>query len=97
MDNDWPRGRFVCSTLAVFSGTVFELESFGKLEVKLDCGALEGAAEGVTDGNVDLGSVESTIAGVDLPLAGVLLLESSFELLFYFLFSWLVRNKGKEG
>jgi hypothetical protein len=58
-----------------------EIETLGKLEVELDGGALERAAEAVPDANIDLGAVESTVTRVDLPLAGVLFLQRLFELL----------------
>lgn len=81
VDNDGSRGRFVCGTLAIFGRSVFQLESLGELEVELDGGALERTTEGISDGDVDLGAVEGSVAWVDLPLAWVLLLESLFELL----------------
>ena len=65
----------------LISATVLEVEPFGELEVELDGGTLEGPIESVFDGDIDLGSVEGTIAWVDLPLAWILFLESLFELL----------------
>lgn len=47
-----------------------ETEALRQLEVELDGGALMGALEGIEDLNVDLGTVESTVLGVDLPVAG---------------------------
>jgi len=44
-----------------------EVEPDGELEIKLNGGALEGPLESVHDGDVDLWSVKSTIAGVLLP------------------------------
>lgn len=60
---------------------VLEVEPLGELEVELDGGALEGALEGVADGDVDFGAVERAVAGVELPFAGVLFVEGSAELL----------------
>ena len=81
VDNDGPGRGLVCGSLAVLGGAVLQLEPFGELEVELDGGALEGPIESVFDGDIDLGSVEGTIAWVDLPLAWVLFLEGLFELL----------------
>lgn len=49
------------------SVTVLESETLGQLEVELDGGALMAATQAVADQNVNLGSVESTILGVDSP------------------------------
>lgn len=50
-----------------FGGHVLELEALGQLEVELDGCALVLPAEGVGDGDVDFGPVESAVAGVELP------------------------------
>jgi hypothetical protein len=51
------------------------------LEIELYGRTLERSAEGVTNGDVDLGAVECTIARVDLPFAWILLIECFGELL----------------
>lgn len=86
MDHDGP----VQDTLVAASE--LEVEAFGKLEVELDGGALEGSSEGIADGDVNLGAVEGTVTGVELPLARVLLLERVLQLLYD-----SVRLSGQEG
>lgn len=58
-----------------------EVEPLGELEIKLDRRALEGPLQRVADGNVDLGAVEGSVARVEVPFAGVLLVEGCTELL----------------
>lgn len=48
---------------------VLESETLGQLEVELNGGALMATAQTVADQNINLGSVESTILGVDGPWA----------------------------
>ena len=67
---------------AVVRGAVLEVEALGELEVELDRRALERAAERVADLDVDLGPVERTVAGVELPLAGVVRVERLLQLLW---------------
>jgi hypothetical protein len=54
---------------AFFRPAVLELEALRKLEVELDSGALERPLEGVFDADVNLGSVERAVAGIELPFA----------------------------
>jgi hypothetical protein len=58
-----------------------EIETLRQLEVELDGRTLERAAEAVPDADVDLGAVESAVAGIDLPFPGILLFKRLFELL----------------
>ena len=60
---------------------ILEVEAVRELEVELDRRALEGPTERITDGDVDLGSVERAVSGVQIPLARVLLVEGSLQLL----------------
>jgi hypothetical protein len=60
---------------------VLEVEPLGELEVELDGRALIRAAEAVPHADVDLGAVESAVAGIDLPFPGVVLVERLFQLL----------------
>ena len=46
---------------------VLEVEPLWQLEVELNGGTLERPAESITDGDVDFGAVECSIAGVDFP------------------------------
>ena len=80
MNDDGSRGGFI-RILRIFSGTIFQVETFGELEIELDGCALEGPPECISDGDIDLGSVKRTISGVDFPFAGVLSFEGFFELL----------------
>ena len=83
VDDHRARGRLArLGHCGLVRATVFEVEPLRELEVELDRGALERPAESVADGDVDLGAVECTVAWVDLPLAGVELLERLLELLF---------------
>lgn len=60
---------------------VLEIKALRQLEVELDCSALERAFEGIFNGDVDLGAVECSVAGVDLPFAGLEALERFLQLL----------------
>ena len=78
VDDHRSGGRFVC---CVVGGSVFEVEPLGELEVQLDRSALEGALERVTDGDVDLRTVESAVSWIELPFTGVFFVEGTAELL----------------
>ena len=80
MDHDRARGRLLGGSV-IFCSTIFELELFRKLEVELDCCALERSVQRVPDGDVNLGTVESTIGRVEVPLSRVLGVEGLLELL----------------
>lgn len=58
-----------------------QVEPLRKLEVELDRRALEGALERVADGDIDFGAVEGSVAGIEVPFAGVLFVEGFSELL----------------
>ena len=78
--------RVLESTLAVLQALLKCLElGFGvrelSLEVKLDGGALVGSVQCVFDRDVDLGTVECSITGVELPFAGYEAVEGGGELL----------------
>lgn len=70
VDDDRTCSGFV---YVVVRAAVFEVEALRELEVELNRGALEGTAESVADGDVDLGTVERAVARVELPLSGILL------------------------
>ena len=64
--------RFVSSTaisqeVTIYIPRVEKIESFRKLKVELDGGALDGPPEGVLDGDIDLGAIEGAVAGVQFP------------------------------
>lgn len=48
---------------------VLETETLGQLEIELNGSALVATTQTVTDQNINLGPVESTILGVDSPWA----------------------------
>jgi hypothetical protein len=75
VDDDGPRHD------GLVRGAIPQVEALRQLEVQLDRRALERPAQRVTDGNVDLGPVERAVAGIQLPLAGVVLFERLRELL----------------
>lgn len=60
---------------------VSQVEALRELEVELDGRALEGAAEGVADRDVNFGAVERAVAWVELPFAWVVFVEGLGELL----------------
>ena len=66
MDNDRP-GELLALLLGV--GGVLQIEADGELEIELDGGALVDAVHGIHDLDVDLGTVEGAVAGVDAPSA----------------------------
>lgn len=68
MDHDGSIRRPI-NSIMVFSTTVFQVKSNGKLEVELNCGALERASKRVFNLNIDLGSIESTISFIQGPFA----------------------------
>lgn len=77
MDNNWARKvRLFTATVAVL-----QIESLGQLEVELERGALVVSAETISDQDVDLGTVEGTITGVDGPWAAKAV-EGVFQMLF---------------
>ena len=49
----------------VFGGHVFEFEALGELEVELNRRALDLAAEGILDEDVDFGAVECAVLGIE--------------------------------
>lgn len=81
MDHDRSCWRFVFIGVTLIRGTVLQIEPFRKLEIELDCGALEGPAQRITDGYVNLWPIECTIPGIDIPFTWILLFEGSLELL----------------
>lgn len=81
MNNDGPRWRLV-GVRGLLRGAILQVEALRQLEVELDRRALERAAEGVADLDVDLGAVERAVAGVELPLPRVLGIERLLELVF---------------
>lgn len=80
MDDDRAR-RGLASVGCLVRAAVLEVEALGQLEVELDRCALVRALERVANGDVDLGSVERAVSGVDLPLARVELFKRAFQLL----------------
>ena len=78
VDDHRTRGGLV---YVVVRAAVLEVEALWQLEVELDRGALEGSAESVADGDVDLGAVERAVTRVELPLSGILLVKSCAKLL----------------
>lgn len=79
VNNDRP--GWLVATVSFFRSAVFQVESLRKLEVKLDSRALEGSAECVADFDVNLGSIERAVAGVQFPFAWVLLFQRTLQLL----------------
>lgn len=72
MDHDWPTWRLVRGLIVVIGSPVLQIESFGKLEIELNGGALERAMKSVLNSDVDLWSIESSIARVQLPFTRVI-------------------------
>lgn len=72
MDHDWPTWRLVRGLVVVIGSPVLQIESFGKLEIELNGGALERAMKSVLNSDVDLWSIECTIARVQLPFTRVI-------------------------
>ena len=68
VDHNGASGWCIGVVGVVVWGAVLEVEALGELEVELVGRALEGALEGVADGDVDLWAVEGAVAGVELPL-----------------------------
>src|SRR5690606_39059532 len=72
MDHDWSgvvadRIFSLLILARTLTSVVFELEFLGKLEVKLNGGALMLPSQGIGNGDINLRSVESTILWVELP------------------------------
>ena len=80
MYNNGSRGWLI-RVIGLLSRTIFQVEPLGQLEVELYCGTLEWSLESVTDGDVDFWPVESSIAWVEVPFAGVMFVEWGFQLL----------------
>ena len=80
VNDDRARGWFV-GILCVLSGAILQVEALRQLEVKLDSGTLERAIQRILDRDINLRTVESAVARVDLPLARVLFIEGLGELL----------------
>lgn len=82
VDHDGARRRAARVGSGCFvRGAVLEVEALGELEVELDGRALERAAEGVPNLDVDLGAVERAVARVQFPLARVELVQRLRQLL----------------
>ena len=81
VDHDWSRGWLV-RIRRLFRSTVLQIKPFGKLEIQLNRGTLEGPLQGVFDGNIYLGTVERSISWINLPFSRVVLFERFCELLF---------------
>jgi hypothetical protein len=79
VNNNRPRRGFVALFLR---RTVFEVESDRQLEVQLDGRALMRPFQRVVDVDVDLGTVESAVTGIERPLAGIVPLKNRFQLLY---------------
>ena len=75
VDNDRPRHD------TFIGGSILQIEPLGQLEVELDSRTLEGAAQSIADGDVNLGAVEGTVAWVELPFAWIVPVEGLGELL----------------
>ena len=76
MNDDRARGRLArLDGGGLIRATVLEVEPFGELEVKLDGRALERTAKRVANLDINLGTVERAVSGVELPFAGVVLVE----------------------
>lgn len=75
MDDDRPRHD------SLVRGAIPQVEALRQLEVELDGRTLERPTQRITDSDVNLGPVECAVAGIQLPLAGVVLFERLRELL----------------
>lgn len=80
MNDDRPR-RWLVRIDLILSRAVLQVEPLRQLEIELDRSALEGTTKGVSDFDIDLGTVKSTISGVQFPLPGILSVERLRELL----------------
>lgn len=67
VDHDW--SFHLLALRADLCGTKLEVEALRKLEIELNRGALVLPAHSITDGDVDLWAIESTVTRVELPLA----------------------------
>ena len=82
VDHDGARGRPArVGGGGLVRGAILEVEALGELEVELDGRALERPPQGIADLDVDLGTVESAVARVQLPLARVELVKCALQLL----------------
>lgn len=79
MDDDGP--GWALALVAFIGRAVLEVESLRKLEIELNRGTLERAPQSVTDRDINLGSVECTIARIEFPLPGVVPLKRVLQLL----------------
>jgi hypothetical protein len=52
--------------------TILQVESLRQLEIELDSRTLERTMQRVFDRDVDLGPVECTVAGVEVPFSGII-------------------------
>ena len=59
----------------LFGRPVLEVEALRKLKIELDGGALERAAQGIANGDVDLWTVEGAITGVQVPFTRIMFLK----------------------
>lgn len=64
------------------------------MEVELNRGTLEGTAKSIADSDIDLGTVESAVANIKIPVTRIMLLERLFELLdIQGVLTWLQRRR----
>jgi hypothetical protein len=70
MDDNWATRRFI-RTGGLISGPIFQIEAFWQLEVELNRCTLKRPTKSVTDGNVNFGTVESTVPRIEVPLPRV--------------------------
>lgn len=71
MDHDWAGRCLIVRLFIVIRSTVTQIETFRQLEVKLNRCALEGSTKGITDCDVDFGTIESSVAGIFFPFPQV--------------------------
>lgn len=74
--------RFLLGSLGLFASHILELEVEGCLVVELDGGTLELSLESISNRNVDLRTVESTISFVNSPVVALELGHGLLQLLF---------------
>jgi hypothetical protein len=80
MYHDRPR-RSLVRVDSFLCRPIFEIETFRKLEVELNCRALERSMEGIANGDVHLGTIERPVTRVEIPFARIMPLERLCELL----------------
>lgn len=61
VDDDWP-------LLLALVVNVAQVEAEGQLKVELQGGALVTPLEGIGESDIDLGTVEGAVSGIELPL-----------------------------